>query len=542
MSLRGIGAKPLSERGKVDAREVMPWDDPLLTRAEKVIRFCEDMPITQGKLAGSKMVLRHWQCEFIEAVYAENKDGNRPVRTAVLSMARKNGKTQLAAALALCHLLGPEAEMPGEVYSCALTRDQAAKLYAEMVAILNSHDELDDRCNVVRFKKEIEALSGKGEGSIYSALSADAGSKMGLSPSFVVYDELGSAPNRHLFDAMDTATGARENPLMMVISTQAAADHHVMSELIDYGLQVQAGDVIDPSFHLTLYTAPREADIHDPVSWELANPAIGDFRSFDDVQRQSAQAQMVPSKESAFRNLILNQRVSATSRFIHKPEWEKCNDKPDEKQLKGRVCFGGLDLGATRDLTAFVLAFPNDDGRIDILCNFFMPANNISERSNQDRVPYDLWAQQGFITLIPGATIDPGFVADCLANAAQEYDLQLLAYDRWRIEDLKRELGLIGASLPLSAHGQGFKEMSPAVDKLERAVAEGILRHGGNPVLNMCAANAVITRDPAGGRKLDKSKASGRIDGLVALAMALNVSGREEQVSEMPACLASLLE
>lgn len=530
MATRGIGAKPLSQRGKIDTRELVPWAAPGLSRAERVIAFCEDLPITAGSLAGTRMVLRPWQRKFIAAVYAEDRAGQRPVRTAVLSMGRKGGKTALAAALALCHLVGPESEQRGEVYSCALTRDQAAKLFAEMTAMLGKHPELDDRCNIIRFTKQIEVLSGDGEGSIYAALSADAGSKMGLSPSFVVYDELGSAPNRDLYDAMDTASGARDNPLMMVISTQAAADHAVMSELIDYGLKVQSGEVVDSSFHLTLYTAPPDADPWVPETWKLANPAMGDFRSFEDIKRQAAQARLVPSKESAFRNLILNQRVSAVSRFIHKAEWDACAGAVRAEAFAGRECYGGLDLSGSRDLTAFAMVFPSDDHVMDIVMRFFMPEHNIADRSNEDRVPYDLWAKQGFITLIPGPVIDPGFVADALANAGSTYDMKAIAFDRWGVDNLRRELGLIGASLPLVPHGQGFKDFSPAVDVLERHVAQKRLRHGGNPVLNMCAANAVVTRDPAGGRKLDKAKASGRIDGLVALAMALNIA--RQQVKE----------
>ncbi|WP_122519190.1 terminase large subunit [Pannonibacter phragmitetus] len=540
MAVRGIGAKALSERGKIDVRPVKPWEVPGLSRAGRVIAFLEDLPITAGKLAGTAMKIRPWQRKFIEAVYAETADGRRPVRTAVLSMARKNGKTQLAAGLALCHLMGPEAEPRGEVYSAALTRDQAAKLFQEMCAILAAHPELDDRANIIRFSKQIEVLTGDGAGSIYAALSADAGSKMGLSPSFVVYDELGSAPNRDLFDALDTATGARENPLMVCISTQAAADHHVFSELIDYGLRVQSGDVADPTFHLTLHAAPQDADPWSREAWLAANPALSDFRSLEDVERQAAQARLVPSKESAFRNLILNQRVSAVSRFIHKAEWDRCNAAPDLAALAGRECYGGLDLSGSRDLTAFVLVFPGEGRSFDVVCEFFMPEANIAERSNEDRVPYDLWAKQGFITLIPGSTIDPGFVAQSVMNAAQTYSLRTVAYDRWRIEDFKRELGLFGGSVPLEPFGQGFKDMSPAVDTLERCVAEKLLRHGGNPVLNMCAANAVITRDPAGSRKLDKSKATGRIDGLVALAMALQMSGRHEPEA-LPFCLAEFL-
>lgn len=541
MSIRGIGAKALSERGKVEQRPVKPWEEPGLSRADRVIAFLEDLPITAGKLAGSKMQIRPWQREFLEAVYAESDEGRRPVRTAVLSMARKNGKTQLAAGLALCHLMGPEAEPRGEVYSAALTRDQAAKLFQEMCAILAAHDELDDRANIIRFNKQIEVLFGDGTGSIYAALSADAGSKMGLSPSFVVYDELGSAPNRDLFDALDTATGARDNPLMICISTQAAADHHVFSELIDYGLQVRSGDVVDPAFHLTLYAAPDDADPWSREAWIAANPALADFRSLEDVERQASQARLVPSKESAFRNLILNQRVSAVSRFIHKAEWDRCNSPPALAALAGRECYGGLDLSGSRDLTAFVLAFPSADRSFDVVCRFFMPESNIEERSNEDRVPYDLWARQGHITLIPGSTIDPAFVAHAIIQAGQKYDLKAVAYDRWRIEDLKRELGLLGGAVPLEPFGQGYKDMSPAVDTLERNVAERLLRHGGNPVLNMCSANAVVTRDPAGSRKLDKSKASGRIDGLVALAMALQLAGRHEPEA-LPACLSELLD
>lgn len=541
MAIRGIGAKALSERGKIEVRAVKPWEAPGLTRAGRVIAFLEDLPITAGKLAGTTMTLRPWQRDFIEAVYAEDAEGRRPVRTAVLSMARKNGKTQLAAGLALCHLMGPEAEPRGEVYSAALTRDQAAKLFQEMCAILAAHEELDDRANIIRFNKQIEVLTGDGAGSIYAALSADAGSKMGLSPSFVVYDELGSAPNRDLFDALDTATGARDNPLMVCISTQAAADHHVFSELIDYGARVNSGDITDPSFHLTLYAAPQDADPWSREAWVAANPALADFRSLDDVERQASQARLVPSKESAFRNLILNQRVSAVSRFIHKAEWDGCNTAPDLATLAGRECYGGLDLSGSRDLTAFVLAFPGEGRSFDIVCQFFMPEANIAERSNEDRVPYDLWARQGFITLIPGSTIDPSFVAHTIWQATQSYDLRTVAYDRWRIEDLKRELLLFGGNVPLEPFGQGYKDMSPAVDTLERSVAERLLRHGGNPVLNMCASNAVVTRDPAGSRKLDKSKATGRIDGLVALAMALQVSGRHEPEA-MPSCLAEMLD
>lgn len=540
MGLRGPGAKPKGRQAANDnLRTELPWEAEGLSRIERVIAFLEDLPITAGKLAGTKMVVRDWQRDFLEAVYAEDAEGNRPVRTAVLSMARKNGKTGLVAGLALCHLAGPEAEPRGECYAAANDRFQAGKIFAEMVAIIQQHAELEARCNIIRFRKEIEVLDGQGKGSIFAALSSDAATKLGLSPSFTVVDELGYAPKRDLYDALDSAMGARDNPLLIAISTQAPDDHHVFSELIDYGLKVQAGEIADKSFHLTLYSAPETADPMARETWLMANPALGDFRSEEDVARQAAQADRIASKMQDFKNKILNQRVAAHVRFIAKAEWDACNGQVDIEALKGRTCFGALDLSAARDLSAWLLVFPNEDGTIDVLPRFFLPESGIGDKSEADRVPYDVWARQGFLTLIPGKTIDPAAIAEVMAEDAARFDIQAVAYDRWRIEDLKRELAAIGVEMNLIPHGQGFRDMSPAVDVLERAVAETKLRHGGHPVLQMCAANAVVTKDPAGGRKLDKAKAAGRIDGLVALAMGLSAAARHEPES-LPACIMDL--
>ncbi|WP_444454071.1 terminase large subunit [Rhodobacter capsulatus] len=555
MGQRGIGAKPkhlhlvegrgpdlFNPDGYRPQAVPMPWEAPGLSRVDRVIAFLESLPITQGKLAGQKLRVRPWQRDFLEAVYTEDDEGTRPVRTAVLSMPRKNGKTQIVAGLALCHLLGPEAEQRGEVYAAANDRFQSGKTFNEIVAILEEFPEIEARVNVVKFRKEIEVLTGPGKGSIFAALSADAAGKHGLSPSFIVYDELGQAPKRDLYEALDTAMGARDNPLMVVISTQAADDHAIMSELVDYGQRVNAGELEDPAFHLTFYGAAPEDDPWHPDTWAKANPALGDFRSLSDVERQAAQAQRMPSAEHSFRNLILNQRVSAHVRFIAKAEWDLNSAAPNLDRLKGRPCFGGLDLSQSRDLTAFVLVFPDDAGAFDVLAKFYLPEQGLRDKAEADRVPYDVWARQGYLTAIPGATVDPSFVAQDIAEAAAEYDLQGLAYDRWRIEDLRRELREIGAELPLREFGQGFRDMAPAIDLFERLAAEGQLRHGGHPILTMCAANAVIERDAAGNRKLAKHKSTGRIDGMVALAMALGTANRPEEGETLPACLAEFLD
>jgi phage terminase large subunit-like protein len=294
------------------------WEAPGLDRAQRVIAFLESLEITAGKLAGTPFRVRDWQRDIIEAIYAENAGGNRPVRTAVMTFGRKNGKTGLAAALALCHLAGPEAEPRGEVYSAANDKEQAGKTFSEMCAMIERHAILSDRINVKRFGKELEDAKTR---SIFRALSADVAGKHGLSPSCVIYDELGQASSRDLFDALDTAMGARNDPLMIVISTQAATDIAPMSQLVDYGRRIKDGVIDDPSFRLFEWSAPIDADPWHEDTWRTANPALGDFLNIEEVRRQASQAKRMPAKEPAFRNLILNQRVSAERTFLTATEW-----------------------------------------------------------------------------------------------------------------------------------------------------------------------------------------------------------------------------
>lgn len=513
---RDISINRRSQRIRPSDAEDLPWNAPGLSRSERVITFCETLRVTSGVDTGKRLELRGWQREFIEKIYAEDARKIRPVRTAVLSMARKNGKTQLAAALALCHLCGPEAEERGEVYSCANDRFQAAKIYAEMAAMIEKQPLLAYRLVCNRIFKTIEDLE---TGSNYAALSRDARTKMGLSPSFVVYDELGQTSDRALYDAMDSAMGARKNPMMLVISTQAADDFAPMSRLIDYGIRINNGDVNDPSFHLTLYCAPADADPWDLDTWNLANPALADFRSLEDVERLSQQAQRMPTQESAFRNLILNQRIAAEARFIERSEWTACGE-PAIIPI-GAKCVAALDLGATRDLSALVLLHEDSNKNYHAMPFFWLPGDVLS-RVDEDKVPYDVWVRDEMIYPI-GPTTDPAFIAAKIVELSGRYKIEQLAFDRWRIKDLERELQNLGSAIPLVPHGQGYKDMSPAVDLLERMVVENRLRHGKHPVLTWNAFNAVVTRDPAGNRKLDKARSIGRIDGLVALAMAFTL-------------------
>jgi phage terminase large subunit-like protein len=536
MGMRGINATPKrqNKRAAKSRQWQHSWSEPGLSRAERVIKFIETLPCTAGPLAGTTLKLRPWQKRFIRAVYRTDKQGKRVVRTAVLSVARKNGKTQLAAALCLCALSGPEAEPRGECYSVACTRFQAARVFNEMVAIITRVPWLNDRINIVRFRKELEDMSN---GSTFAVLAADVAPVHGLSPSFVCYDELAQVPSRALYDALGTALGGRAQPLMLVISTQTARDEAPMSELIDYGLRIARGEIADPQFHLTFFTAPAEADPWKLATWKMANPALGDFRSLEDVKRLSLQAQRMPAAEMSFRNLILNQRVDATSQFLAMPTWKANGEQPCNANLKGRPCYAGLDLGATRDMTALVLVFGDDAGGFDVLPFCYLPGETLQQREDEDAMPYRVWVQQGHLLTFPGRSTDPRAIAMKVAELNGIYGIKALAYDRWRIEDIKRELDAIGCSVELVPFGQGYKDLSPAVDLIERLVEEGKLRHANHPVLTMAAANAKCETDSAGNRKLSKRKSTGRIDPLVALTMALGIAARPAPAIDIAAMI-----
>ena len=341
----------------------------------------------------------------------------------------------------------------------------------------------------------------------------------------MVYDELAQAANRHLYDNLVTSTGARAEPLMVVISTQSSDPHHIMSELVDYGCQVRDGIIKDPTFCPVIYSAPTEADPWDEATWFECNPALGDFRSLEEMRQFANQAKRIPAREAAFRNLYLNQAVDAEQRFIASGDWEACGGKVGPAALRGRPCWAGLDLASTTDLTSLVLYFPDDGGAV--LSYFWVPAESLDAREDRDRVPYRTWVDKGFMEATPGRAINKRAIAFRLAELASLFDMKGVAFDRWRIEDLKVILDEEGIELPLVAWGQGFKDMGPAVDAMEAAILDAQIQHGGNPVLTWNAANVVIQLDPSGARKISKQKSIERVDGMVALAMAIGLHARE---------------
>lgn len=442
----------------------------------------------------------------------------------------------MIAALVLAHLIGPEAIQNGEIYSAANEREQAAQVFKVARQIVEADEELRQLVRVVPSTKSLACYAN---GSFYRAISADAGTKHGLNPSLVIYDELAQARSRELYDVLDTAMGARLEPLFITISTQSNDPEHVLSKLIDDGLGAK-----DPRIVCHLYAVPDEVeDVFDEKVWKLANPALGDFLQLEDMRAEAAKAQRMSAEEPRFRNLRLNQRVAPVSSLISRVEWFACAGEPEFKD--GEEVYLTLDMSTVVDLTALCMGSAADPTRVQPF--FWKPADLLEEHSNRDfgsgNHRYIEWHKAGHLLTSPGRSIDPQVVALKIAELCQRYKVLGLAYDRWRIDDLLRELdrtglqafkeGEKGDGLRLIPWGQGFRDMAPAIDALELAVIERKLIHPSNPVLNWNVANAVATMDPAGNRKIDKNKARFRIDGAVTLAMLCGLKSRDRKEEPM---------
>lgn len=478
--------------------------------AERIIQFVERYCLVpDGKLVGQPLRLEPFQKRFIRDVYS-NPQGTR---RGILSIARKNGKSGLIAALVLAHLVGPVARMNAQIVSGARSRDQAAVVFNLAAKMVQLSPELSKIVRIVPSRNRLIGLSMNTE---YRALAAEGKTTHGLSPVVIILDELGQVrgPTDSFVEALETAQGAYDDGLQLVISTQAPTDADMLSVWIDDSIRNE-----DPHTVCHVYSAPEGSGVMDEAAWAAANPALGSFRSEIELKQAAEKAARMPSFENSFRNLYLNERINMVSAFVSPTVWKQGNG--DAGPLEGMV-FGGLDLSATTDLTALVLTSRVDDV-LRVHAHFWMPQDSVVEASRRDRAPYDVWVRQGLLRTTPGKVIDYDFVARDIGEITAGLSIAKIGFDRWRMDRMKLAMERQGVDLPLEPFGQGYASMSPALDALESDLLKGAILHGAHPVLAMCAANAVAVKDPAGNRKLDKSKANGRIDGMVALAMAEGV-------------------
>lgn len=488
-----------------------------LTRGERNIQWIEVMcRVPEGRLVGQRVKLTDEQKDWICCIY------DSPTRRFVLSMGRKNGKTALMAFLLLLHLVGPEARPNSQLFSTAQSREQASVLFKLAAKVVRLNPDLEAYVGV---KDSSKMLVCPELGTEYRALSADASTAMGLSPVFTVHDELGQTrgPRSELYEALETASAAQDDPLSIVISTQAPTASDLLSVIIDDALKGN-----DPRTKVRLYTADEDIDPFSEQAIRQANPHFDTLMNKAEVLDQAQAAKRMPSLEAGYRNLILNQRVDTVSVFVSRSVWQ--NNGTEPLPLERRKVYGGLDLSSVADLTALVL-IGQDGSDWDVEPTFWLPEQGLADKARKDRVPYDVWHKMGLLQATPGASIGYDFVAQYLRGVFDRYDVQKLAFDRYNMKFLRPCLFRAGFTEEEVSRfvefGQGMVSMSPALRELETLLLHNRLRHGNHPVLSMCAANAVLEIDAAENRKFTKKKATGRIDGMVSLAMAVGVASSE---------------
>ena len=489
-------------------------------KADYAVSFIETLCHTKGRWAGDRFRLLEWQEQIIRDIFGVIKpNGYRQFNTAYIEIPKKQGKSELAAAVALLMLCG-DGEERAEVYGCASDRQQASIVYDNALQMCRMCPALMKRVKILASTKRLIYHPTR---SIYQVLSSDAFRQHGHSCSAVIFDELHTQPNRELFDVMTKGSGdARMAPLFFLITTAGTNTHSVCYEQHLKALDILEGRKVDPSFYPVIYAAKPEDDWTDPNVWKRANPSLGITVGLDKMLAACESAKQNPAEENSFKTLRLNIWCQQSVRWMPMHAWDACDFPVDVDELAGRVCYGGLDLSSTTDLTAFVLVFPptDDDEKYMVIPHFWLPADNLALRVRRDHVPYDLWERQGFLHTTEGNVVHYGYIERFIEELGERFNIKEIAYDRWSATQVVQNLE--GTGMILVPFGQGFKSMSAPTNDLMRLVLSKRIAHAGHPVLRWNVDNIFIKTDPAGNVKIDKEKSTERVDGAVALVMALD--------------------
>ena len=488
--------------------------------ADYAVMFIESLCHTKGTWAGKPFELIDWQEQIIRDLFGVLKpNGYRQFNTAYIEIPKKQGKSELAAAVALLLLCG-DGEERAEVYGCAADRNQAKIVFDVAVDMVRFCPALSKRVKILESQKKITYLPTN---SSYQVLSADVANKHGFNTHGVIFDELHTQPNRKLFDVMLQGSGdARMQPLYFLITTAGNDTNSICYEVHQKAIDIAEGRKVDPTFYSVIYGAAENEDWTDPKVWKKANPSLGITVGIDKVRAACESARQNPGEENAFRQLRLNQWVKQSVRWMPMDKWDKCEFAVCEDDLEGRVCYGGLDLSSTTDITAFVLVFPPEDenDKYIILPYFWIPEDNLDLRVRRDHVPYDVWERQGYLKTTEGNVVHYGFIENFIDELGQKFHIKEIAFDRWGAVQMSQNLE--GLGFTMVQFGQGYKDMSPPTKELMKLTLEQTLAHNGHPVLRWMMDNIFIRRGPAGNIKPDKEKSTEKIDGAVAMIMALD--------------------
>ena len=488
--------------------------------ADYAVMFIESLCHTKGTWAGKPFELIDWQEQIIRDLFGVLKpNGYRQFNTAYIEIPKKQGKSELAAAVALLLLCG-DGEERAEVYGCAADRNQAKIVFDVAVDMVRFCPALSKRVKILESQKKITYLPTN---SSYQVLSADVANKHGFNTHGVIFDELHTQPNRKLFDVMLQGSGdARMQPLYFLITTAGNDTNSICYEVHQKAIDIAEGRKVDPTFYSVIYGAAEDEDWTDPKVWKKANPSLGITVGIDKVKAACESAQQNPGEENAFRQLRLNQWVKQSVRWMPMDKWDACAFPVSEDDLEGRICYGGLDLSSTTDITAFVLVFPplDEEDKYYVLPYFWIPEETLDLRVRRDHVPYDLWERQGTLMTTEGNVVHYGYIEKFIERLGEKFNIREIAFDRWGAVQMVQNLE--GMGFTVVPFGQGFKDMSPPTKELMKLVLEEKIAHGGHPVLRWMMDNIFIRTDPAGNIKADKEKSTEKIDGAIATIMGLD--------------------
>ncbi|MBR1807162.1 MAG: terminase large subunit [Selenomonadaceae bacterium] len=489
-------------------------------KADFAVDFMQCLTHTKGRWAGAQFLLLPWQEKIIRDLFGVVKpNGYRQFNTAYIEIPKKNGKSELAAAVAL-FLLCADGEERAEIYGCAADRQQASIVFNVAADMVRMCHALYSRCKILGATKRIIY---KPTNSIYQVLSSESPTKHGLNCSGVVFDELHAQPDRRLFDVMTKGSGdARTQPLYFLITTAGNDTNSICFEQHQKALDIMDGRKHDATFYPVIYGAAENEDWTSPDVWAKANPSLGVTIDVEKVKAACESAKQNPAEENSFRQLRLNQWTKQATRWLSVLKWDACKFDFDESDLEGRVCYGGLDLASTTDLTAFVLTFPptDDDDKFFVLPYFWLPEETIDLRVKRDHVPYDLWERGGFLNVTEGNVVDYGAIEEFIARLGEKFNIREICFDRWNATYLTQRLeGEHGFTMV--QFGQGFASMSAPTKEFEKLVLERRIAHNGHAILRWNIDNIIIRRDAADNIKIDKAKSTEKVDGAVALVMSL---------------------
>jgi phage terminase large subunit-like protein len=525
--VRAAGERHLRDQENGAARGLY-WD---LDAANRAIGYFEDvLCLNGGQFEGKAFVVLDWQAFVIGSLFGwKGSDGFRRFRVAYVETAKGSGKSPLAAGIGLYGLTADN-EPRAEVYAAATKKDQAQILFRDAIAMVDQSPQLAGRLAISGSKGKEWNLAYNRTSSFFRPISADDG-QSGPRPHMALLDEIHEHKTGHVVEMMRAGTKSRSQALIFMITNSGTDKRTVCWEYHEYGSQVCAGQLEDDSFFAFICGLDILDDpFKDESCWEKVNPSLrAGIPGLKYVREQVTQARGMPSKEALVRRVNFCQWTESSSPWISAAVWFGCKpvETMDVSRYYGRSGVAGLDLSSTQDLTALVVLLDptEEDPKHRLLPFFWLPGDGLHTKADKDRVPYLAWRDAGHLKALPGRAINKKAVLHQLSELCANLDIREIAYDRWRIEDLKALIEEEGLSLPpLSAFGQGFKDMAPAVDEFERLMIDQLIEHDNNPVMTWCMANAVLATDPAGNRKIAKERATGRVDGAVAAVMAIGIS------------------